>query len=96
MYDVTHACTILTLLIHVRAISLYNSPDTHDVSFPSRFFTGGSLVDAKAYLEREAESFHDFAHTMIARFAQSHVARALISILSLLFRFYYRFVSVSL
>ena len=44
---------------------------------------------------REKQSFHDFSHTTIARFAQSHAAHALISILSLPFRFYYHFVSVS-
>ena len=52
-----------------------------------------AYLDAKAYLEREAESFHNFLHTTIAQFAQSHVARVLFSILSLPFRFYYRFVN---
>jgi hypothetical protein len=60
--------------------------------------------DTKGYLEKEAESFHDFSHTTIARFEQSRVAYTLVSVLSLTITvsfsasalpFHFRFVLVS-
>ena len=57
---------------------LYNNGDTHHICLLPLGSFKALLVaypDTKGYLEKEAESFHDFSHTTVARLAVTCGAR---------------------